>query len=369
MSGRRIAQVANFVTPTSGGLRTTLRHLAEGYVASGHDVMQIVPGDVYKVGRSNGLTRVQLPAPMVPGIGYRVILDVQRVRDVLASFEPDALEVHDRATLRSLGAWASALGVRSSIFSHERLDRVVRQWLPRPLRPYGMVDRSNAYLADTFDTVLCATDWAAQEFYKVGATNVRIVPLGVDSAAFAPRLFPRGDNMIRLIMASRLSKEKRPDLAVATVAELVRRGLPVRLDVCGDGPMRGALRQMSADLPITWHGHVGDREQLGVLMSRADVALAPGPIETFGLAALEAMACGTPAVVNRNCALPSLVGSAGRAAPSSGWCFADAVEELLAAPETTRRRAARHQVEGLSWEATVRGFLDVHDLIAERLAA
>lgn len=365
----RIAQVANFVTPTSGGLRTTLRHLADGYVAEGHDVMQIVPGEVYKVARQDRLTRVQLPAPMVPGIGYRLIIDVQRVRDVLTSFDPDALEVHDRATLRGLGTWAASVGVRSSVFSHERLDRVVRQWLPRPLRPYRAVDRSNAYLAETFDTVLCATDWAAQEFYRVGADNVRIVPLGVDTAAFNPRLFPRGEDKVRLVMASRMSKEKRPDLAVQAVAELVRRGLAVQLDVCGDGPMRNALQHMSTDLPITWHGHLGDRAQLGALMARADVAIAPGPIETFGLAALEAMACGTPAVVNRNSALPSLVGDAGRVAPSSGWCFADAVESILAAPETARRRAARHQVEGLSWEATVRSFLDTHALEPERIAA
>ena len=365
----RIAQVANFVTPTSGGLRTTLRHLADGYAAAGHDVMQIVPGEVFKVSRDDRITRVQLPAPMVPGIGYRVMVDLRRVRDVLASFEPDALEVHDRTTLRGLGTWASARGVRSSVFSHERLDRVVRQWLPRPLRPYGMVDRSNAYLAETFDTVLCATDWAAQEFVRVGAENIRIVPLGVDTDAFTPRLFPRGDDEVRLVMASRLSKEKRPDLAVVAVAELVRRGRPVRLDVCGDGPMRNALRQASADLPITWHGHLRDREELGALMAEADVAIAPGPIETFGLAALEAMACGTPPVVNRNSALPSLVGTAGRVAPSSGWCFADQVEDLLTTPETTRRRAARHQVEDLRWDNTIRRLLDVHAIDPERLAA
>ncbi|HVW82220.1 MAG TPA: glycosyltransferase [Mycobacteriales bacterium] len=365
----RIAQVANFVTPTSGGLRTTLRHLAEGYVAAGHEVMQIVPGRSYKVCRSDSLAQVQLPGPMVPGIGYRLILDIQRVRDVLASFGPDALEVHDRTTLRGLGAWASASGVRSCVFSHERLDRVVRQWLPRMLRPYGMVDRSNAYLAGTYDSVVCATEWAAQEFHRVGADNVRIIPLGVDSAAFTPRAFPRGDGQVRLIMTSRLSREKRPDLALDTVEHLMRRGVPVHLDVCGVGPMFASLRQTSKGLPVTWHGHVGNRARLGELMAQADVAIAPGPIETFGLAALEAMACGTPPVVNRNSALPSLVGSAGRSAPSSGWCFADQVEDLLRTPETTRRREARHQVEALTWERTVQGFLDLHAPGSERLAA
>ncbi|HWA67249.1 MAG TPA: glycosyltransferase [Mycobacteriales bacterium] len=365
----RIAQLANFVTPTSGGLRTTLRHLADGYARAGHEVLQIVPGPAYKVRRSDRLTQVQLPAPAVPGIGYRVIVDLQRVRDVLGSFGPDAIEVHDRTTLRGLGTWAADNDVRSAVFSHERLDRVVRQWLPRMLRPYGIVDRSNCFLAETFDTVVCATEWAAQEFYKIDADNVRIVPLGVDAGAFSPRAFPRGDGVVRLVMASRLSREKRPDLAVDSVEQLLHRGVPVHLDVCGDGPMSSALRQTSKGLPITWHGHVVDRERLGALMARADVAIAPGPIETFGLAALEAMACGTPAVVNRNSALPGLVGTAGRSAPSSGWCFADQVEDLLASPETARRRAARHQVEGLTWEATVRRFLDLHAHRAGELAA
>jgi alpha-1,6-mannosyltransferase len=365
----RIAQVANFVTPTSGGLRTALRHLADGYAAEGHEVMQIVPGRSYKVSRTDSLTQVRLPAPMVPGIGYRLILDLQRVRDVLSSFGPDVLEVHDRTTLRSLGTWAATAGVRSAVFSHERLDRVVRQWLPRPLRPYGIVDRSNAYLAETFDTIICATEWAAEEFYKVGADNVRIVPLGVDTTAFTPRAFARGDGRVRLVMASRLSREKRPDLAVDAVEELMRRGLPVHLDVCGDGPMLSSLRQTSKGLPISWHGHLADRETLGNLMAQADAAIAPGPIETFGLAALEAMACGTPAIVNRNSALPSLVGSAGRVAPSSGWCIADQLEDLLATPETARRRDARHQVEGLTWDKTVRGFLDIHLPDAKQLAA
>jgi alpha-1,6-mannosyltransferase len=365
----RIAQVANFVTPTSGGLRTTLRHLAEGYDAAGHDVLQIVPGPSYQVTRTGLVSQVQLPGPVIPGAGYRVILDLPRVRHVLSSFGPDILEVHDRTTLRSLGMWASAMDVQSCMFSHERLDRVVRQWLPRPLRPYGMVERSNIFLAETFDTVLCATEWAAEEFHQIGADNVRVVPLGVDSVAFTPRLFARGDDTLRLVMTSRLSREKRPGLALDAIEELLRRGHQVRLDVCGDGPMRKSLQQTSKGLPITWHGHIADRETLGTLMAQADVAIAPGPIETFGLAALEAMACGTPAVVNRNSALPSLVGSAGRAAPSSGWCIADQVEALLALPETARRRAARHQVEDLTWDNTVQGFLDVHERSSERLAA
>lgn len=43
------------------------------------------------------------------------------------------------------------------------------------------------------------------------------------------------------------------------------------------------------------------------------MAIAPGPAETFGLAALEALACGTPVVVSAESALPEVVGDAGPA--------------------------------------------------------
>ena len=369
MTSRRIVQVANFVTPTSGGLRTTLRHLADGYVAAGYDVVQVVPGSSHTVQRSGGVTRIELAAPSIPGAGYRMMVDIARVRRELERIAPDAIEVHDRTTLRGLGSWASAAGIPSCVISHERLDRWVAQWLPRPLRPYQAVASSNASLARTFDRVVCTTEWAAEEFDRIGAGNVSIIPLGVDTNEFRPRFDPRSGDELRLILTSRLSREKRPDLAVTATRELVRRGHRVRLTVCGDGPMQRKLRAEARDLPIEWLGYVGDRATLRSVMADADVALAPGPIETFGLAALEAMACGTPTVVHWKSALPTLVGMAGRSAPGSGWCFADQVEELLTVDEGTRRRAARRQAERYDWQDTVDGFLAVHGFHRDRVAA
>jgi len=40
----RIVRIANFVADRSGGLRTALRHLGEGYQAAGHDAVLVVPG-------------------------------------------------------------------------------------------------------------------------------------------------------------------------------------------------------------------------------------------------------------------------------------------------------------------------------------
>jgi len=90
------------------------------------------------------------------------------------------------------------------------------------------------------------------------------------------------------------------------------------------------------------------------------VAIAPGPIETFGLAALEALASGTPVVVDESSALPEVVGMAGAAVPDNG--FAAGVRQLLARPEADRRAEARARAECFDWRYAVAGFLAAHDL-------
>jgi alpha-1,6-mannosyltransferase len=370
----RIVQVANFVSPTSGGLRTTLRHLAEGYAEHGHQVVQVLPAAVDGEVQTPWGRQVGLRSPALGSTGYRLLLDRDRVRRALERVGPAVLEVHDRTTLRGLGRWARARGVPSLVVSHERLDRWLGQWLPARLPLVPLADHSNAALARDFGTVVCTTAWAAEEFRRLPVPNLALVPLAVDTAAFRARTEQRVDdgaalrNDVVLVLASRLSREKRPELAVATLRTLLGRGVAARLVVAGDGPLRPRLQAAARDLPVEWLGFVADRARLAGLLADADVVLAPGPIETFGLAALEALACGTPVVADSRSALPGVLGPhAGRSATGDGSAFADAVQDLLATPEASRR-AARARAEEFSWQRTVRGFLAVHESGRSRAA-
>lgn len=362
----RIVQLANFVTPSSGGLRTALSHLAEGYARAGHDVVQIIPGP--RTGREPTPwgCRITVPAPEMPGTGYRLLVDRAAVLRLLDELGPDRVEVHDRTTLRCVGRWASSRGVPSLVVSHERLDKWLRQWLPARLPLDGWADRSNLALAASFDDVVCTTAWAEREFARIGVSRLRRVPLGVDLERFREDASARGelcgDGEVLLVMASRLSKEKRPDLAVGGARELMRRGVPIRLLVAGDGPLRSSVAELAYGLPVELLGFVSDRGRLAGLLGAADVVLAPGPVETFGLAALEALACGTPVVASVHSALPEVLGDAGRASASTPRCVADAVQQLLAVDVADRRRTARRRAEQFPWSATVEGFLRAHGL-------
>ncbi|HEV7909466.1 MAG TPA: glycosyltransferase, partial [Pseudonocardiaceae bacterium] len=174
----RIVQLANFYGPRSGGLRTALHHLGAGYAASGHEVVLVVPGAAHADEQlPGGVRRITLPAPRIPGTGGYRAVDPWRVRALLERLQPQRLEVSDRLTLRGMGHWATERGVPSVVISHERLDRLLQQFLlPSRLARRG-ADWANARMAASYDTVVCTTEFAREEFDRIGARNVARVPL------------------------------------------------------------------------------------------------------------------------------------------------------------------------------------------------
>ncbi|MFE2266520.1 glycosyltransferase [Streptomyces griseosporeus] len=366
MSGLRIVRLANFVTPASGGLRTALRELGEGYREAGHEPVLVVPG-----ARESDRDTEQGRVITLPGTGgYRVLRAERRVARLLEELAPDRLEVSDRTTLRWTGRWARRARVPAVMVSHETADGVLRTWgLPEGAARRA-ADALNRRTAHSYARVVCTTAFAEREFVRIGARNVVRAPLGVDLVERHPGLYDaglraryaRGDEIL-LVMCSRLSVEKRPGTALDALEALRRRGVRAVLVVAGDGPLRARLEQRAYErrLPVAFLGHVADRAALGALQACADVCLAPGPAETFGLAALEALACGTAVAVSASSALPEVVGSAGAVAADGGEAFADAVETLLARPPRERREAARARAERFGWDAAVDAFLAAHD--------
>ena len=182
----RVVQVANFYGPRSGGLRTAVDRLGAEYCAAGHEVFLIVPGrHAEHAHLSTGVERITVPARLIPFTGgYRAVLPGP-VRTLLMSLHPDTLEVSDRLTLRSLGRWGRDHGSTTVMISHERLDRLAGQVLPRRTAR-RFADFANRRTAANYDTVVCTTGFAREEFDRIGATNTVTIPLGVDLETFHP---------------------------------------------------------------------------------------------------------------------------------------------------------------------------------------
>jgi alpha-1,6-mannosyltransferase len=393
----RIVRLANYVAPNSGGLRTSLRELGAGYLAAGHEPVLIIPGERDSDEQTSQGRVITLPGPRLPFTGgYRAMLRKRRVAALLGELRPDTLEVSDRTTLRWTGRWAREHGVPAVMISHESLTALMRMAVPGldlpALTRWGpalaLVDAVNRRTARAYRHVICTTAWAAAEFERIGIGNLLRAPLGVDLTTFAPphNKGPHRDKPYHhepchqeqgkrvrdtyaapgetlLVHCGRLSPEKKPQRSLNTLATLRARGLSARLVVAGDGPLRRRLerRAIRDALPVTFAGFLPDRSDLAALLASADVAIAPGPAETFGLAGLEALACGTPVVVSAESALPEVVGEAGSSV--AGEDLAAGVLTVLSWPEPQRRAAARARAEQFGWPAAVQAFLAVHDAL------
>jgi alpha-1,6-mannosyltransferase len=361
----RVVQVANFYGPRSGGLRTAIDRLGAEYCAAGHEVFLIVPGPhTAQIRLPTGVVRITVPAKLIPFTGgYRAVLP-RPVRSLLEILRPDTLEVSDRLTLRSLGRWGREHRATTVMISHERLDRLAGQVLPRRTAQ-KFADFANRRTAADYDTVVCTTGFAREEFDRIGATNTVTVPLGVDLEMFHPsrrsalvRRRWAAPTQILLVHCGRLSVEKRADRSIDAVAALCDAGIEARLVVVGDGPLRTRLQRQAARLPIDFTGFVSDRHTVAELLASADVALAPGPHETFGLAALESLACGTPAVVSRTSALGEIItADSGALADNNPASIAEAVAAIVSRPEEHRRAGARLRAEMFTWQRAAVGML------------
>ncbi|OBH52839.1 glycosyltransferase [Mycobacterium sp. E2479] len=361
----RVVQVANFYGPRSGGLRTAIDRLGAEYCASGHEVFLIVPGQrTERAELYTGVVRITLPARLIPYTGgYRAVMPGP-VKALLAALRPDALEVSDRLTLRSLGLWGRDYGATTVMISHERLDRLVGQLLPRRVAQ-KFADVANARTAANYDTVVCTTGFAREEFDRIGAENTVTVPLGVDLQTFHPR---RHSYLVRekwaappqmlLVYCGRLSVEKRVDRSIDALGALRHAGVDAKLVVVGAGPLRPRLERQAARLPIDFTGFISDRNTVAQLLASADVTLAPGPHETFGLAALESLACGTPAVVSRTSALNEIItADSGASADNDPAAIAKAISAIVSRPECRRRVSARRRAEDFTWHRAATGML------------
>ena len=72
MTTLRIAQLANFVGPVSGGMKVAIDALGKGYVAAGHERILVIPGPKDRITESESGITVEIAAPRVSA-GYRMI--------------------------------------------------------------------------------------------------------------------------------------------------------------------------------------------------------------------------------------------------------------------------------------------------------
>lgn len=233
--------------------------------------------------------------------------------------------------------------------------------------------RTLAWALGQSDGVTAVSHDLAERAKQVyGLRTVDRVPNFIDLATWHPRPLRRlrrelaPDGQVVLLHASNFRPVKRSVETVNILAE-VRRTRPAELVLVGNGPDRDACLTRARALGVLPHVHVlGSRNDLPLIMPAADVFLLPSEDESFGLAALEAMACGVPVVASRVGGLPEVVADpiAGRLLPLHDTSGMAAAALELTEPELhaqVARSAAAWASDHFADEAVLPLYESVYD--------
>jgi alpha-1,6-mannosyltransferase len=169
---------------------------------------------------------------------------------------------------------------------------------------------SRAYVRKLYNqhaATVVASEPLGRVLREWGVHNVRVLSLGVNTEIFRPD--GSGTDAIRrslgihsgqnlLLYVGRLAKEKNTATLLRAFRSLQqRRPNDFHLLVIGDGPDRIHLRKTQLRTRnLSWIRYCADPSELAGFYRAADLFVHPGVQETFGLAALECQACGTPVV-------------------------------------------------------------------------
>jgi glycosyltransferase involved in cell wall biosynthesis len=192
---------------------------------------------------------------------------------------------------------------------------------------------------------------------------MRVVPNGVDTDRFAPRAASTSCEDFTFVLIGRLERRKGVDLAIEALARVPE----IRLEVVGEGEQRAALERLAVGLGVRrrvlFHGYVEDARPI---VAAADAALCSSRSEGLGMALLEAMSMGRPAVGFAVGGVPEIVKDdrTGLLSPA-GDVEALAARMREAASSRDRMRALgeaahRHVIERFSARAMRARYADVY---------
>lgn len=294
-----------------GGSTKVAVEIAAGLADSGNDV-HLFHGSKPEVlaawlpdSQHGSITLHRLPLRSTPGPTLRSALDRAsvRLREVCAAERLDCLHVHYAADL--LGCSLRAVQTLDIPVVATLHGTDVTPWR-RGAGPREMLAADLGRCA----AVTAVSTWLSEQARTILKldTSPSVVSNSVDSSIFKPQPDPDlrrrlvgGDDLL-LVHVSNLRPVKRPGDAVRILAGLRAQGLKARLLIVGEGPRLGELGAEAAALgvddAVDCVGRL-DPDELARYLSVSDVALMPSESESFGLAALEAMACGTPVVGSR----------------------------------------------------------------------
>jgi alpha-1,6-mannosyltransferase len=361
-----VADVTMFYAPHGGGVRRYLeakRAWLRAREGCSHTLVVPKSANAPREGGIVGLRSMPIPLSH----GYRVAFRNTPAARALFELRPTLIEAGDPYNL----AWASLeagqrLGVPVVGFCHSDLPRVLGQRYGS--RAERLASRYYGRLYKHFDLVLAPSRTMTARLRGWGIKHAHHQALGVDLQLFNPQ---RREPSLRqrlglpaqsrlLIYAGRFAAEKNLDV-LARAMRLLGPGHIALLVGAGRRPSK--MPDNMRVLP-----YMTERVDLATLLASCDAFVHPGDQETFGLAALEAMACGLPVVGAQAAGLAELVSPevGVLVPPRNARALADGIIGLYERDPASIGVRARRLAERYAWDPLFERILERYRALAPR---
>ena len=326
--------------------------------------------------------------------------DVDAAMDELFGFLPEFLvnmrnfvarnQIHYGAVHSHywLSGWIGRLfaqGIKANhVITFHTLSLIKMQSRPGEFETLQRQDTERELITDTRSIVAFSPHErdAMARLYGANSDHINLVPCGVDLGTFKPisREVSRGNLGLNgdkvLLYVGRIESLKGLDLLVHTAAQIRNvddiDGMKVLVVGGDDGKSHelDRIKKLTQELNVSnifdFVGRV-DQDELPMYYSAADVCVVPSFYESFGLAALESMACGTPVVASRVGGLSTVVKHGSTGYLQSWRCpeaFANSVEMIMSSQNLRDSMgiAARNQAETLGWDNVANHMIDIYGI-------
>ena len=370
----RICDANSFYSETGGGIRIYHDRKLEYFSKrSEHSIALVIPGATTgcTVEGNTSVYRVR-SLPLLDS-GYRLIVDSGGLTSAFGDFKPDLVEIgspyllpiHTRKALGNSNI--PTVGFFHTDYPDSYVQPFASKFLPGLAGPLTRMARS--HVGRTYGrmtAVFAASRCILQKLCDSGVRRLFYTPLGVCTDQFSPSR--RSDEFRRahgvyggsklVLYLARLHSEKGLDLLLKAYP-MFRDSSSIKLVIGGHGPAEGRLIEFIRQFPeVRRLPYLPGRDAVAEAMASADVFLSLGQSETFGLAALEAIASGTTPVLPDSGASADMAASLGFIPPfrsDNPESLANTIVSAAAISDSeTSNKLRAFALDGHDWDSVFR---------------
>ncbi|AIE61374.1 glycosyltransferase [Bacillus methanolicus] len=336
------------------------------YKNKGIDVKVVTFADHYSAENAQEVDTYVLPK-LLPG-KFSYFSSVFSLKKVLKQFKPDIFHAHYVSSYGFIGALANYHPFYVSVWGRDIFQ------FPQQ----GSVNRKIVeYTLEKADVICSTSHVMAKETNKYINKKIFVTPFGVDLNKFRPIEGLKSEENITIGTVKALSDKYGIADLIKAFAKVFETNPNTKLLIVGDGPQRSEYEQLSKDLGIshvtTFTGRVPN-DRVPEYINQMDIFAVPSTedSESFGVAAVESMACGVPVVVSNVGGLPEVVldGKTGFVVPKENHLeLARAFNRLIEEPQKRLEMGSagiQHVKEHYNWIDNANGMLNLYEETLQR---